>query len=178
MQLPRTILTVALILWLLLVPFTTGCSDCLWKPGAKEYREIAGLISSNNTDAGRRFSELTVDQQVTVLLYARNCRDDPRIRDFFLVDGETKISGLLERIKTENDLRDKVDLLHTLIGINTRCKCIERESEVIQELRAVGKQIKLREDQTADHTYLDMYGDSVEELNNQLVEDGKSRQNR
>lgn len=164
----RTVLVFVVFTVFLLIGFPGCVSECHNKPGAKEYEEIVGSIVTSNTIAIKKFSEFSVNEQITIFLYARNCPDDPRIRGFFILDGEKKIPTIVERIKTEPKLWDKAELVSILIPINTQCKCITRESEVIATLEDIGKELDADKTIPADYTYKQMYKRSVEALKYQL----------
>ena len=160
----------AFVVFIVLFPIGySGCKvGCRNTPGANKYREIVDTITSSNTVAVKIFSELPVDEQMTVFLYARNCPDDSRIRGMFMLDGEKKIPAIVERIKKEKQLWDKGELVGILIPINTKCRCISKDSEIILALEAIGKE--LDEDKTipSDYAYKQMYKRSVETLKHQL----------
>ncbi len=162
-----------ILLFIILIGFIlfrlSGCvGECRNTPGSKEYRELVSTIAPSNSVAVKKFSEFPVDEQITIFLYARNCPDDPRIRGFFILDGEKKIPAIVERIKKEEKLWDKGELAGVLIPINTQCKCITRDSDVIITLEAVGK--GLDEDKTIsdEDTYKNIYKRNVEALKHQL----------
>ncbi len=55
-----------------------GCrTECWNKPGATIYHEIGNELTVNESSAKEHFASLSVDEQITVALYARNCPDDP-----------------------------------------------------------------------------------------------------
>jgi len=110
-------------------------------PGSYEYKEIEKEMSSNPEQAKHRFLQLTVDQQITVALYARNFPDDPRIKPFLRENGKEKISTIVNRIRIEKNIWDKVELVGVLIAINTQCECIDRNSDTISKLEEIGKTI-------------------------------------
>jgi len=148
-----------------------GCSrECASKPGADEYQKLAKSISSSssNTDAIREFSTLSVNDQITVFLYARGCPGDPRIRPYLILDGERKIPVIVERIRTEEKLWDKAELISVLIPINTKCKCIAKDSEVVRTLEDVGKRLDENKSIPPDETYRQTYHDSLNVLKGQL----------
>lgn len=146
----------------------TTCTECSMWPGAAEYREIAALANSSSDAAFQRFSELDVDQQLTVYLYSRNCQDDWRIESYMQADGQKKIPFVVERIKAEPKAWDKSSLVLLLISANTRCRCIAADSQIIQDLRKVGRDMRANRLATSDSTYEDIYDHGVESLAGQL----------
>jgi hypothetical protein len=147
----------------------SGCSSECWsKPGSKGYREIVETISTSNVVAVKKFSELSVDDQITVALYARYCPDDPRIFPMLVRDGEGKIASIVERIKKEEKLWDKGELVLALMSINTKCRCILRDSETIQTLERLGRELDQDASIAADDTYKNIYHGHVTALKEQL----------
>lgn len=147
----------------------SGCwGECRNKPGSTEYEEIVSTISVTNTDAVRRFSEFSVDQQITIALFARDCPDDPRIEPFLILNGEKKIPVIVDRIKKEEKLWDKGELVLVLISINTECRCISKDSEIIKTLEQVGEDLDNDPDISADYTYKQIYKRNVDALKHQL----------
>ncbi|NOT49247.1 MAG: hypothetical protein HOP17_16070 [Acidobacteria bacterium] len=153
-----------------LVQFQNCSSECSNKPGADEYRQIVESISPSNTVAVKRFSAFPVDKQITIFLYARGCTGDPRIRPYLILDGEKKIPAIVERIKTEEKLWDKEELVSVLIPINTQCRCITKNSDVIKMLEDIGRELDENKTIPANYTYKQIYHDSVKALKEQLEE--------
>lgn len=145
-------------------------SECRRRAGSKEYRELATSITASNAAAIERFNSFTVDKQITVFLYARDCADDPRIRPMLIRNGEKRIPAVIERIETEQKIWDKGELVGILIAINNECRCILPDSEIIKKLERIGEELDNDPDIPADYTYTQMYKRSVESLKSQLNE--------
>ena len=102
-----------------------GCSiACGGMPGETEYRQVAQKMSGANTMAVAEHSRLSVDKQIDLHLYVKNCRSDPRIEPLLALNGVSKIAAIVHRIKTEPRLGQKVDLALDLSKIDSECKCV------------------------------------------------------
>lgn len=146
-------------------------SECWFKPGATEYREIAqAIVRNDNSAAVRRFSDLPVDMQITVYLYARDCPDDPRIEPMLIENGEKKIKAIVKRIETEAKLWDKANLAGVLIAINSKCRCIRDHSQAIAILEGVSQALDNDKEIPPDYVYKQIFQRRVESLKMELVE--------
>lgn len=137
----------------------SACNDCNNKPGAKEYWNIVSPSEAGNTEQIQKFYSYPVDKQIDVYLFSKSgdCANDPRIEAYFTKDGKEKIPAILERIKKEPKVWAKSDLLWALVKINSDCRCIKSDAEIITSLEAVGKE--LNEDKTiqANYVYRDQF---------------------
>jgi hypothetical protein len=156
----------AIFLAAILIP---GCSsECWTKPGSSEYKHLVQSISVSNTVAVRNFANFSIDKQITIFLFARDCPDDSRIRPMLILDGQKKIGRIVERIKTEKKIWDKEELVGVLIAINGDCKCISAESEVIKTLESVGRGLDEDKSVAQGDPHKQMYHDRVNRLKVQL----------
>jgi len=159
---------VKLIFLFLLFTFTScDLYFCSYETGAKEYKEFVETPSNNLDEMYQQFSRYSVEQQIDIYLYARNCPDNPQIQKFLVKDGENKIPAIVERIKKER-IRDKYFLMTILLDINRNCGCIKKDSEIIKTLESIKQEIGADKDISSNDIYTQGYSDSLKTLKEQI----------
>lgn len=157
------------VIVLIMYLFNSSClGDCRNKPGSKKYKEMDRVLLLNKNEASHRFQEMPLETQIDTFLYARDCADDPRFVSMLVADGEQKIPTIVRRIETESRVWDKSHLLRVLISINSKCKCIRRDSDIIASLERVSDTIESDRDDPPDPAYKQIYRDNLNELKHQL----------
>lgn len=152
-----------------LILFQASCSyECWSRPGKNEYREIEKLLDTNTDIGTKTFSELPVDIQIAIFLYARSCPDDPRIRPLLVRNGEAKIPEIVDRIKMQGKMWERVFLMGILLDINAHCRCIPADSQVVKDLEEVGRPFIDDSIILEQYSYEQMYKDELYSLKNQL----------
>lgn len=159
---------IAKLAFLFLLTFTS-CDDCEYRKGVKEYREFVDAPFVGIEEGSQRFSTYSIDQQIDIYLYARGCPDNPQIDKFLVKNGEKKIPIIVERIKSEDRLSDKRNLISILIDINQKCKCIDRDSSTIRSLQEVKRKIENDSSIPSDNIYKKSYSDWLKILEEQTV---------
>lgn len=150
----------------------SSCDYCSYETGKKEYYEVINHSKTESSNAGmiQRFSSYPIEKQIDIYLYARNCPDNPSIEPLLVKDGEGKILAIVERIKTADRVLDKVYLLGVLSSINIKCKCISKDSEAIQSLETVEKELSENKDTWGGKEYKEIYSTRLKSLKERLNE--------
>lgn len=156
------------LLFLFFVLTLASCGQCSNKRGSDEYTEFKTELSQNEQKALESFANYPVNKQIDIVLYAQNCRRDRHVEPLLIKDGKDKIPAIVERIVKEEDPWDKSQLVAILIGINTACRCIKRDSDVIKTLEAISRNLDEENRVQANDLYKQSYKDGVLVLKKQL----------
>lgn len=148
--------------------FFVGCNyldPCRQMEGRDDFVNITKNSYGDNTKIQSKFSPLPVDKQIDVFLYAENCTNYTSMRTTLAEDGEKKIPVIVERIKRES-LKNKSALIGVLVAINTKCRCINKDSDVVRTLEDVEKQVNSETSDSDD--YKESYSQVLKILEEQL----------
>ena len=135
------------------------------KPGAKEYKEITKGKSSDNSKMISRFENYPIEKQIDIFLFS----DDPRFGPILARGGQKNIESIVQKIENANThMWDRCRLAEVLIRINSDCRCITSDSDVIRRLESVRASSSNPSDRKND-AYMTTYIDSVSSLKNQFI---------
>lgn len=141
---------------------------CSRHEGGAEYRALAGISESGNSQMIRGFEQYDVNKRIDIFLYAVHCRKDDRFEPILAKAGKEIIPDVVRRIEKENRAWDKYQLVQVLIRINADCRCIEEDSPDIKRLETVGQQLAADNFSSPDDTYNRIYSEAVLTLKKQL----------
>ncbi len=106
-------------------------SGCLNSPGKKEFDGIQRIEAID--ERLTMFSSFPIDKQIDIFLYAQ--RNGAGFRDtyfrFLANEGENKKLDIARRIDVSQSASHKADLLIVLDFIDTKCRCVNNDSEVM-----------------------------------------------
>lgn len=133
------VITLKLVISIIfIVMFVTQISCGLFSnwnmPGASEYREIS---RSNRTERKARFNSYSIEKQIDIYLFAMCCVEpsDVEFESYLIVDGESKLPHLTERIKLLKDSRDKGNLIGAIYEIDRDCNCVANNPNIMRVLK-------------------------------------------
>lgn len=146
----------------------SSCYDQCWKkPGAREYKALTKIDEPSNVQLIRSFADYSIDKQIDIFLYAKDCPNDPRFEPILSRGGVKIVPTIVGRIETEEKVWDKGHLVSVLTRINAECKCISSDSDVVKRLEAVARALDEDKNIPEDYTYKRMYKDEVNFLKRQ-----------
>lgn len=131
-----TLKSVINIIFLAMLVTQVGCgliSD--WNlPGASEYRAIS---RSNRAERKAMFNSYSIEKQIDIYLFAMCCVEpsDVEFETYLIVDGESKLPHLTERIKLLKDSRDKGNLIGAIYEIEKDCNCVANNPSIMRILK-------------------------------------------
>ncbi|MGI9035659.1 MAG: hypothetical protein ACR2GD_06435, partial [Pyrinomonadaceae bacterium] len=90
---------------------------------------------------------------------------------YLTVDGEKKISNIVNRIEFSDDIRDKEALIQALFYINKDCKCMKKYPELIKRLETVAENFdseKVSSNDNYTESYKNYYREYLDDIKNQM----------
>lgn len=108
----------------------------------------------------------TFEKRVDLYLFARNCMDDPRFRNLIILAGKSGVPAIVSRMGDSKEIWDKAELMTILVAIDTNCRCISGNPDIMYQLEKIADEVQTNPKNTSRKTYQSTFQESLETLRN------------